>query len=190
MAAVRVHDTGTPSWRRVRRFAAAAALLGGALRVGTSFLTWDSGVGWLEALALVTDVGLLFGLMGVFLDTHEQIGVWGLLTFAAAEAGIASIIGPDTVAFGIDTYQVGVVVISVALFLFSLELRRRRAGPPLATGLWMASTVTAVAAGAAGRREFGFVVGGFLFGLGFIATGLAMWKSSGHVPARSPHAVA
>lgn len=114
MAMAPARREGTRFWR----FAAAAALVGGAIRVVTSSLTWDAGVWWLAALALVTDLGFLFGLMGVFFESHQQ----------------------------------------------------------LAARLWIASTLTAGAAGAAGQLDLGFFVGGLLFGLGFVAAGLTLWK--------------
>jgi hypothetical protein len=161
------------------RFAAIAALVAGALRVGTAvvtvFVPWRAGVWWLELVTLVIDLGLLFGLMGVFIAARDRLRAWGIAAFVVTEAGIASIVGPDTVAFGIDTYQVGVVVISLGLCLFAVALITARVPVRLAAPLWIASTLVAVAMMAAGWGETGFTVGGVLFGLGFVAAGFALW---------------
>src|SRR5262245_53339141 len=123
------------------RVLGAAALLGGLLRIGSAFVPWAPDVAWLEALYLAIDVLLLFGLMGVFLAYRSRLGVFGFVAFAIAEAGIASIVGPDTVAFGIDTYQAGVLVITAGLTLFAIQLLVRRAGPMWASLAWIGSAI-------------------------------------------------
>ena len=156
---------------RLFRFAGLAAILAGMLRVGTSFLTWDSTVAWQEGLAAGIDVLLLFGLMGIYLAQRTALGWVGLAAFVAAEAGIGSIIGPDTVSFGIDTYQAGVAVISIGLAALSLMMLVKRAGSTAAAMCWIASLSVGLGGGFVGQGAFGFFVGGILFGLGFVAAG-------------------
>ena len=155
------------------RLAGLAAVVAGALRIGTSFLTWDSTVVWQELLATGIDVLLLFGFMGIYLAYRAALGWPGLLAFVLAETGIGSIIGPDTVAFGVDSYQAGVVAISVGLALFGTTILIRRAGSSAAI-CWILSLVTGVAGGFVGQGAFGFFLGGILFGLGFVAAGLTL----------------
>src|SRR5262245_6453115 len=120
------------------RLAGGAAIAGGAVRVVFAFVPWRSNVAWLEAVAFGIDVALLFGLMGVYLASRSVLGVVGLTAFAVAETGIASIVGPDAVAFGIDTYQAGVVAISLGLTLLGAQMLRRRAGSRVAAACWIA----------------------------------------------------
>jgi hypothetical protein len=150
-----------------------AAILGGVLRIGSSFIPWD-GSAQIEALAFVIDVSLLFGLMGIYLAARERLGWFGLVAFVLAETGIASIIGPDTTSFGIDTYQAGVVVISVGLALLGFAMLLARAGFTLSALCWIASLIVGVAGGFVGQGAAGFLVGGILFGLGFVAAGLRL----------------
>ena len=155
-----------------------AAVLGGLLRIGSAFVPWAPDVAWLEALYLVIDVLLLFGLMGVYFAYRALIGVFGFIAFVIAEGGIASIVGPDTVAFGIDTYQAGVLVITAGLTLFAIQLLVTRAGPMWAPLAWIASAVIGVGVTAGGNPALGFHLGGVLFGLGFVLAGVAMVRTA------------
>lgn len=154
-----------------------AAILGGVLRIGSSFILWD-GSAQIEALAFVIDVSLLFGSMGIYLAAREGLGRFGFAAFAVAETGIASIIGPDTQAFGIDTYLAGVHAIAVGLALLGLAMLLRRAGSSIAALCWIASLVVGVGGGAAGQAELGIFAGGILFGLGFVSGGVAVFAAT------------
>jgi hypothetical protein len=163
------------------RLSGLAAILAGMLRVGTSFLTWDSTVAWQEGLATGIDVLLLFGLMGIYLAHRAALGWIGLAAFVAAETGIGSIIGPDTVSFGIDSYQAGVAVISIGLAVLSLVMLATRAGPAAAAICWIASLCVGLGGGFVGYGPFGFFLGGILFGLGFVAAGAALFSPGNRV---------
>lgn len=155
------------------RLAGTAALFAGLMRIASSFLTWDSTIVWQELLATGIDVLLLFGLMGIYLAHRVELGWLGLGSFVLAETGIGSIIGPDTVAFGVDTYQAGVVAISVGLALLAIVMLIRRAGSAAAAFCWISSLVVGLAGGMVGQPAFGFFLGGILFGLAFVAGGIA-----------------
>ncbi len=164
--------------RILLRTLGASAIVGGALRIASAFVPWSPDVWWLELLYLAVDVLLLFGLMGIYFAYRARIGVFGFIAFAVAETGIASIVGPDTVAFGIDTYMTGVVVITAGLTLFAIQLLLTRAGPPWAPLCWVASTIIGVGATAGGAPALGFFAGGVLFGLGFVAAGVAAFRTA------------
>lgn len=156
------------------RLAGIAALTAGLMRIGSSFLTWDSTVVWQELLATAIDVLLLFGLMGIYLANRAALGWLGLGAFVLAESGIGSIIGPDTVAFGVDTYQAGVVAISVGLALFAIVMIVRGAGSAAAAYCWVLSLIAGLAGGVVGEPAFGFFLGGILFGFGFALAGATL----------------
>ena len=153
-----------------------AAIVGGLLRAGSSFIPaalWGTDP-WVELLALAIDVALLFGLMGVFFAARARLGWAGFAAFALAETGIASIIGPDTAAFGIDTYLAGVHAISIGLALLGIVMLLKRAGAPAAAVCWIASLAIGAGGGAVGQGELGFLLGGLLFALGFVAAGIEL----------------
>jgi hypothetical protein len=155
--------------------AGAAAMFGGGLRIATSFLTWDATDPLLELIALKVDLLALFGLMGIWLSQRAQLGWPGFLAFVVAESGIASIVGPDTTAFGIDTYQAGVGVIAVGLSALGLlmvikgHLVNRFAGI-----CWIGSLAAGLGGSLLGMPVEGFTVGGVLYGAGFVLGGLGL----------------
>jgi hypothetical protein len=151
-----------------------AAVVGGVLRTVSAFIPWDASNPKIEALAFVVDVSVLFGLMGVYFAHRERLGWLGFGAFVIAETGIASIVGPDTVAFGIDTYLAGVHAIAVGLALLGVQMLVRRAGPAAAAICWILSPVVGLGGGAIGQGELGFFLGGILFALGFVAAGVSL----------------
>lgn len=150
------------------------AVLGGVLRTVSAFIPWDASDPKIEALAFAIDVALLFGLMGVYFAHRERLGWVGFGAFVLAETGIASIIGPDTVAFGIDTYLAGVHAIAIGLALFGVVMLLRRAGPVAPAICWIASLSAGAGGGTIGQGELGFLLGGILFALGFVAAGISL----------------
>lgn len=160
---------------RLLQVLGAFAVLGGLLRAGSAFIPWDM---WgsdprIEVLSIVIDVALLFGLMGIYFAERARLGWFGFAAFALAETGIASIVGPDSVAFGIDTYLAGVHAISIGLALFGLQLLMKRAGTAAAAICWISSLAVGAGGGAIGHGELGFFLGGILFALGFVFAGVA-----------------
>lgn len=151
-----------------------AAILAGILRAGSSFIPWEANNQNLEMLASGIDVLLLFGFMAIYLADRALLGLAGLVTFVAAETGIASIVGPDTVAFGIDTYQAGSALISISLALFALVMLMTRAGSQLAAVFWILSAVAGVGGTMTGQAAVGIPIAGAFFGIGFIAAGAAL----------------
>lgn len=155
--------------------AGAAAMIGGGLRIATSFLPWDPSDPLMELIALKIDLLALFGLMGIWLSQREQLGWIGFIAFVVAESGIASIVGPDTTAFGIDTYQAGVAVISIGLAVFgALMVVRGHLLNRLAGLCWVGTLLAGLAGSALGMPVEGFAAGGVLYGAGFILGGLGL----------------
>lgn len=163
---------------RLLQVLGASAVLGGVLRAGSAFIPWDI---WgsdprVEVLSIVIDVALLFGLMGVYFAERARLGWFGFAAFALAEAGIASIIGPDTVAFGINTYLAGVHAISIGLALFGAQMLLKRAGTAAAAVCWILSLAVGAGGGVVGQGELGFFLGGILLALGFAFAGMDLLR--------------
>lgn len=158
------------------RILGGAAVLGGVLRVVSAFVPWEQNLAWLEAFYFVIDVALLFGLMGVYFAELARLGIAGFAAFALAETGIASIVGPDGMAFGLDVYQLGVFAISIGLAILGTVMLATRAGSALAASCWILSLVVGLAATFANQPEAGFVAGGVLFGLGFVVAGVGLMR--------------
>jgi hypothetical protein len=147
------------------RILGGAAVLGGGLRIVSAFVPWEQNIAWLEAFYFVIDVALLFALMGVYFAERGRLGFAGFVAFALAETGIASIVGPDGMAFGLDVYQLGVFAISIGLAILGMVMLVTRAGSAIAASCWILSLVVGLAATFANQPEAGFVAGGILAGV-------------------------
>ncbi len=154
------------------------AVLGGGARVISSFIPWTSDNRWLEAFYLFIDINLLFGLVGFYFAYGIRLSAVGLVAFLIAASGIAFIAGPDGESFGVDVYQAGLVVIAVGLGAFSLLLLLQRVRPLLPPACWIGSFVIGGLGGPAGFPDQAFLVGGVLFGLGFLFAGLSTLTGS------------
>jgi hypothetical protein len=153
-------------------------VIGGFLRVVFSFDIVPVSGRELEVMYDITDVALLFGLMGIYFADSDKLSPIGFLGFVVAETGIASIVGPDTVAYGIDTYQIGVMVISVGLSLLAVTMLVLRSGSSLAALCWLGSTGAGALGNYSGHIDMGFFVAGILFGVGFISGGVALFRNA------------
>ncbi len=153
---------------------AVAAIVGGGLRVVSSFIPYRDGSAGLEALYAVIDLSMLFGLTAIYLHLASRIGRIGLVAFIIAIAGLASIVGPDAKAFGVDFYQVGALVMMLGLGVFAVQTLRRglMAAPAI---IWLASVVLVLAASAAGSAV-GVLVAGVALGAGFVLAGLGVLR--------------
>ncbi len=138
------------------RVGALAAILGGALRIVSSFIPYEANSAPLEALYAVIDVCFVFGLIAIYITSAEAVGMAGLAAFLVAMTGLASIVGPDPQAFGIDFYRAGALVFVLGLAGLSVQLFRARlmtvAGVALVDNLEAQPDFIRTAAGISGRR--------------------------------------
>ncbi|MCA8904652.1 MAG: hypothetical protein H6847_00590 [Hyphomonas sp.] len=158
------------------RYGALAGMVGGALRILSTFIPYVPDSPGLEALYGIVDTLLLFGLMGIYSAVAGKTGGIGLAGFIIAMVGLASIVGPDPVRFGIDFYVAGSVCLLIGLTILSAALLvagRLR----LPAGLWIASFVLALA-GAGTRQPVLVAAAGAALGLAFLLAGFAVNSSS------------
>ncbi|HOZ26409.1 MAG TPA: hypothetical protein PLH23_18795 [Hyphomonadaceae bacterium] len=154
------------------RFGAVAAVIGGGLRIVSSFVPYEAGSATLETLYGVIDLCLLFGLLAVYVASAEVVGMFGLAMFLVALAGVASIVGPDAQAFGIDFYRVGALVFVIGLAGLSVQLVRARRMMASAA-LWTATPVASLASIALPQA---FLAAGICIGAGYVAAGLSLLR--------------
>jgi hypothetical protein len=156
-------------------FGAVACALSGALRIVAAFIPYDPAAAWLEALYAACDLGMMFGLFAVYIAAAERVGIAGLVTFVIALAALASIVGPDASAFGVDFYRAGATVFALALAAFAATLLGARLFA--ASGvLWIMCAAFGVVASATGDA-LAFVGAGLALGAGFIAAGMTLFRS-------------
>lgn len=152
------------------RLGAGAAVMGGALRIVSSFVPFEANSAALEALYGAIDLSLLFGLLAVYIVSAEAVGIAGLAFFLVAMAGLASIVGPDPQVFGIDFYRVGALVFVIGLAGLSVQLLRARR-MTLSALLWMGTLVTSFLSAMLPQA---FLAAGVLIGAGFVLAGVDM----------------
>ncbi len=162
--------------RQLLALAGFAALAGGLLRVVSAFIPFTPDHLILELFYGVIDVALLAGLVGLYIDKSEDFGLLGFAGFAAAFIGLAAIVGPDPVFAGIDTYQIGVLIIVSGLAVLSAQIIRTRCYPRFVAVLWLAAPAASIIGPALGLPAQGFVLGAIAFGLGFAVAGAALLR--------------
>lgn len=156
---------------RMIGWGAFCALVGGGLRIVTAFVPYHSGSALLETAYAIVDLGMLFGLIAVGLATSEALGRIGFAFWAIALAALASIVGPDAQAFGIDFYRLGAGIFIVALGAMAGVLLWRRA-LRAASASWLAGAAFGLLAGTG--SAIAFVAAGVALGAGFVTAGIAL----------------
>jgi hypothetical protein len=161
------------------RAGAAAAIIAGALRIVSTFIPYEPNSPGLEALYGVIDLGLMFGLIAVYIAGAEALGIAGLAFFLIALAGVASIVGPDAQAFGIDFYRIGALVFVAALAGLSAQLLR--AGlMRTSAALWLATFAASFATVVFPQA---FLAAGLALGAGYVTAGVGLLRRRPVAPA-------
>jgi hypothetical protein len=154
------------------RAGAAAAIVAGALRIVSTFIPYEPNSAGLETLYGVIDLGLMFGLIAVYIASAEALGMAGLAFFMIALGGVASIVGPDAPAFGIDFYRIGALVFVAGLAGLSAQLLR--AGLlRLSAALWLATFASSLVTMIVPQ---GFVAAGLAIGAGYVLAGVELLR--------------
>ena len=153
------------------RLSAAAAILGGCMRVVDAFV--NKADTHLQQIAyFVTDAMLIFGLCGIYLSRSNRLGLAGLLGFAASITGILMVrtFGPGAYLLGASVTLLGVVVLGVAMLA-------RAAFPKSGPVLWILSLIFGLIGLFPFAINWGVTLAGVIFGLGFIAAGIDLWTA-------------
>lgn len=159
------------------RLGALASTVSGALRIASTFIPYQPESPALEALYGVIDIGLMFGLLALYLAKAERLGTAGLAAFVIAMAGIASIVGPDASMAGIDFYRIGALTFVGGLALLALVMLR--AGVMrIVAALWLATFLSSLTASV---WPPAFMAAGLLLGAGYILNGIALLRPNGRV---------
>jgi hypothetical protein len=167
-------ETGVTGISGLHRLGAVAAIVGGSLRFVSSFIAWRANDAGLEVFYGVIDVCLLFGLIGVYVHAAGPTGRIGLAAFIVALIGMASLVGPDASAFGIDFYRLGCLVLLLGLAAFSAQMLR--AGVLRLSALCWIGALALSLCGAAASMPLAIVVAGAMLGAGFLLAGVAMLR--------------
>ena len=161
------------------RWGGRAAIFGGVLRGINSFLPIATPALILELMYFLTDICILFGLMGIYGFQHKESGRWGFGGFVLAIIGTGIIIGPDGYISGVNMYPVGSLILSAGLILLSIGswiADRFSRWIPIC---WTSSTLLGILGYFIPGFSLLFVIAGVLFGLGFAGAGQKILSSIG-----------
>jgi hypothetical protein len=155
------------------RLGGLAAIIAGFLRGVNSFLPSSLGM-TIELLYLLTDIFLLFGMIGLYSFQHQESGRWGFFGFLLAIIGIAAIRTRGIE--GINMYAIGALIFAAGLILFAIGSWMANKLPRWVSIFWILSTIIGfIGYFVSGFSSF-FAVSGVLFGVGFAGAGLRLWK--------------
>jgi hypothetical protein len=152
------------------RLAGAAAILAGVLRAIDAFAYRFLGSGEGEQLFLVTDIVLLFALIGLYAHRSRAIGWAGLAGFATAIVGIVL---TRSAAGIIDAYLVGAAIVAVGVAVLGVAILSFRAFSRIGPILWIAALLVGILSWRI-ESDWLFEAAGVAFGLGFIAAGVEL----------------
>jgi hypothetical protein len=150
-----------------------AAMIAGILRGVNSFLPSSAEL-TIELLYLLTDIFLLFGMMGLYAFQHQESGWWGFLGFLLAIIGIA-VIRTGNIA-GVKIYAIGALIFAAGLILFAIGSWIAHKLPRWVSFVWILSTIIGFVGYFIPGFSLFFVISGVLFGVGFACAGLQGWS--------------
>lgn len=162
------------------RLGGLSAILAGLLRIATSFmplLTGEQG-SFLEVIYLLTDLLILFGVLGVYAYQHQRAGYPGFTGFLLAMSGTAIIVGPDGRIGSLEMYMVGAIMISIGVVLLAIGTWQADQLTRWVPILWVVSTVVGIGGFLMGDIAWSFLIAGVAFGLAFLLAGAGMWTNS------------
>jgi hypothetical protein len=159
------------------RLGGLAAIVAGILRSVNSFLLSSNNPNiTISILYLLTDIFLLFGIMGIYSFQHQESRSWGLFGFLLAIVGIA-IIRTGSIA-GANLYPVGASIFTVGMSLFAVGSWIARKLPHWVSVLWVLSTIVGFMGYFIPGLNLLFVLSGVIFGIGFAGAGMKIWSST------------
>jgi hypothetical protein len=160
------------------RLGGLAAAIAGILRGINSVLPSTLPEGVIALLYLLTDIFLLFGMMGLYGFQYRKSGAWGFFGFLLTIIGIA-IIRTGTLS-GISLYPVGALTFATGLIAFAVGSWIAKALPKWISLIWIVSTIIGFVGYFSPGLSSLFVLSGLLFGIGFFSAGFKVFSSSQH----------
>ena len=157
------------------RLGGLAAIVAGILRGINSFLPSSNNPNvTISILYMLTDIFLLFGILGIYSFQHQQSRSWGFFGFLLAIVGIA-IIRTGSIA-GVSLYPIGASIFTVGMSLFAVGSWLANKLPRWISVLWVLSTIVGFMGYFIPSLNLLFVISGVIFGIGFAGAGIKIWS--------------
>jgi hypothetical protein len=165
------------------RLGGLAAIIAGIMRGINSFLPANLPSVTIEILYLITDIFILFGIMGIYGFEHQESGLWGFFGFLLAIVGTGIIIGPDGSIGGVNMYPVGSLILAAGLTLLAVGSWIANKFPRWVPAFWVLSTIVGFIGYFSPGLNLLFVISGVIFGIGFAGAGIEIRSAT--VPVRA-----
>ena len=165
------------------RLGGLAAILAGILRGVNSFVPSNASssavsselhLALIAILYLLTDIFILFGIIGIYGFLHQESRLWGFFGFLLAIIGIA-MIRTGAIA-GVNLYPIGALSFTVGLSLFAVGSWIARKLPQWVSIFWVLSMIVGFIGYFIPDLNLLFVISGIIFGIGFAGAGITMWS--------------
>lgn len=166
------------------RLGGLAAILAGILRGVNSFILHDIPNVAIAILYLLTDIFILFGIIGIYTFQHLESRVWGFCGFLLAMIGIA-VIRTGAIA-GISLYPIGALIFATGLSLLATGSWIARKLPRWVSVFWVLSTLIGFIGYFIPGLNLLFVISGIIFAIGFAGAGIKMWSATSKQLLREP----
>jgi hypothetical protein len=157
------------------RLSGLAAILAGILRGVNSILSSDAHSVAIAILYLLTDIFILFGIIGIYGFQYQESGLWGFFGFLLTIVGIA-IIRTGAMS-GVSLYPIGALIFAAGLSLLAVGSWMARKLPLWVSVFWVLSTIVGFIGYFIPGLNLLFVTSGVIFGIGFAGAGIKVWSA-------------
>lgn len=158
------------------RLGGLAAIIAGILRGINSLLPSSTPIVAIALLYLLTDIFILFGMIGLYGFQYKESGLWGGFGFLGAIAGIG-VIRYGAIS-GANLYSVGALIFTGGLILFAVGSWLANKLPRWVPAFWVLSTIVGICGYFVPGLNLFFVISGVIFGIGFTGAGIKVWSTT------------
>lgn len=158
------------------RLGGLAAIVAGILRGVNSFLPSSTPRVEIAILYLLTDIFILFGILGIYGFQHQESRLWGVFGFLFAIIGIV-IIRTGTIS-GVSLYPIGALTFTAGLSLLAVGSWIARKLPRWVSVFWVLSAIVGFIGYFIPGLNLLFIASGIIFGIGFAAAGIEVWSAT------------
>jgi hypothetical protein len=158
------------------RLGGLAAIFAGILRGVNSFVPSSTHSVAIAILYLLTDIFILFGIIGIYGFQHQESQLWGVFGFLLAIIGIA-IIRTGAIS-GVSLYSIGASTFTAGLSLFAVGSWIAKKLPRWVSVFWVLSTIVGFIGYFIPGLSLLFVTSGVIFGIGFAGAGIKVWSAT------------
>lgn len=165
------------------RLGGLAAIVAGILRGVNSFIPSSTSSIEIAILYLLTDIFILFGIMGIYGFQHQESRLWGVFGFLLTIIGIA-IIRTGAIS-GVSLYPIGASTFAAGLSLLAVGSWIARKFPLWVSVFWLLSAIVGFIGYFIPGLNLLFVTSGVIFGIGFAGAGIKIWSATSKMGYRS-----